>query len=118
MRFRNLDELKAFCPIENNAWNAEALQEYMIQSCNRDFAEFIDDFMAKYKNDEALAEILFDFLLNEDYDGSDCQIGAAVYIARMDKELLKRKKELLLQAQKNEVCWKRPFQEDVSLDWL
>ena len=74
--------------------------------------------MAKYQNDESLADLLFDFLLNDDYDGSDCQIGAAIYIARMDRDLLQRKKDLLLQAQKNEVHWKWPFRENESLDWL
>lgn len=39
------------------------------------------------------------FLLNDNYDGSDSQIGAAKYTARMDKEFA-QKKDLLLQMQK------------------
>ena len=116
--FESLEKLKACCPIKNGTWNKEILQGYMIYSCNRDYKPLIDGFMADYQNDETLADLLFDFLLNEDYDGSDCQIGAAIYIARMDREVLRRKKDLLLRAQKNEVFWKRPFREGESLDWL
>lgn len=116
--FKDLEALKACCPIKNGAWNQEILKGHMIYTCVKGFKDYIDEFMAKYQKDEALVELLFDFLLNEDYDGSDCQIGAAIYIARMDRELLRRKKDLLLQAQNNEVFWKRPFQEDESLDWL
>ena len=57
-------------------------------------------------NGNKLAELLFDILLNDELDGSDCQMGAAYYIARLNKELFKKKKELLLQVQKNEVEWK------------
>lgn len=116
--FENLEELKACCPIESGIWNQEVLKGYLIYKFIGGFEQYIDKFMAKYQSDEVLAELLFDFLLNKDYDGSDCQIGAAIYISRMDRELLRRKKELLLQAQKNEVYWKRPFPDDTSLDWL
>ncbi len=118
MYFRNWEELEKLCPVQNKTWNKELLEEYLIQSCNSRFTKPIDSFMAKYQKDEALAELLFDFLLNDVYDGSDSQMGAAKYIARMDKELLRRKKNLLLQAQKNEVVWKRPFRTDEYLDWL
>lgn len=118
MYFKNVEELKACCPMESGIWNKEILQGYMIYSCVRGFKQYIDEFMAGYRSDDRLAELLFDFLLNKDYDGSDCQIGAAIYISRMDRELLRRKKELLLRAQKNEVYWKRPFQNKAPLDWL
>ena len=62
--------------------------------------------------------MLFDFLLNEDYDGSDCQIGAAYYIGRLDKSVLKKRKTLVLRAQTNEVFWRRPFQTDDYLEWI
>lgn len=116
--FKDLEALKACCPIGNGTWNKDILQGYMIYCCVEGFQQYIDEFMAKYQNDESLADLLFDFLLNDDYDGSDCQIGAAIYIAGMDRELLRRKKGLLLQVQKNEVFWKRPFRENESLDWL
>lgn len=111
MYFKKWEELKVFHPIEKGIWNKEILCEYLVWSCHRDFKKSIDDFFIKYQQNERLAELLFDILLNDDLDGSDCQMGAAYYIARLDKELLKKKKELLLQTQKNEVEWKRPFQE-------
>ncbi len=116
--FKDLQALKACCPIEGGVWNKDILQGYMIYCCVEGFQQYIDEFMANYQDDEGLAELLFDFLLNDDYDGSDCQIGAAIYIAKMDRELLRQKKDLLLQAQKNEVYWKRPFRENGALDWL
>lgn len=117
MHFRDWEELSKFCPVENGVWNKEYLYEYLVQSCGK-FSKYIDEFMEKYLKDEALAELLFDFLLDDYYDGSDSQMRAARYIARMDKELLKKKRELLLKAQKNEVKWKRPFQDEEYLEWL
>lgn len=118
MYFRNFDEFKAMQPVKNGIWNKEILKEYLIQSCNRNFKEFIDEFMADYQKDEMLADLLFEFLLNDDYDGSDSQMGAARYIGKMDKALLRSKKDLLIQAQKNEVHWKRPFPHGERLEWL
>ncbi len=62
--------------------------------------------------------MLFEFLLNEDYDGSDCQIGAAYFIRKLDRSVLKERKELVLKAQENEVFWRRPFQTDDYLKWI
>ena len=89
-----------------------------MQSCNRNYKNQLDNFFAQYTSDEMLAELLFGFLLDDNFDGSDCQMGAAYYIARLDRELLRKKKALLLLAQKNEVFWKRPFQDDTYLKWL
>lgn len=58
------------------------MKGYLIYKFIGGFEPYIDKFMAKYQSDEVLAELLFDFLLNKDYDGSDCQIGAAIYISR------------------------------------
>ena len=44
--------------------------------------------------------------------GSDCQIGAAYFISKLDKNILKDRKALLLKTQENEVFWRRPFQTD------
>lgn len=118
MCFATWEDLEKICPIENGIWNENSLYEYLVQSCNHDYHLLLDDFFAQYQCDEALAELLFSFLLNDDFDGSDSQIGAAYYIAKLDKELLRKKKELLLLAQKNEVRWKRPFQDDSYLEWL
>lgn len=58
------------------------------------------------------------YLLDDNYDGSDCQMGAAYYIAKLDKEILKSKKDLLLQVQENDVDWKRPFPANEHLEWI
>lgn len=118
MYFKDWEELRKLSPIENKTWNKEILYEYLVWSCHRDFAKPINDFFTKYQNDEELAELLFEFLLNTDYDGSDCQMGAARYISKLDKELLRKKKNLLLLAQKNDIVWKRPFHDDKYLEWL
>lgn len=118
MRFKDWKELKRFCPITNGIWNKELLYEYLVQSCNQNLSTQIEAFFLKYRNDGRLAELLFSFLMNADYDGSDSQIGAARLLAKMDRQLLKDKKELLLKAQENEVYWKRPFPQDEDLKWL
>lgn len=118
MYFKNQEELKALSPIEKGIWNKDILQEYLIMSCHRDFKDFVDAFMDRYRKDTALADLLFEFLLNDDYDGSDSQMGAARYLAKMDREVLRSRKDLLLQAQQNEVYWKRPFRDETYLEWL
>lgn len=45
-------------------------------------------------------------------------MGAAKYIARLDREVLKKNRELLLKAQQNEIEWKRPFHNEEYLEWL
>lgn len=118
MYAQNREELRKNYPIQNGKWNKERLYDYLVWSCCKDFSAQIDDFFHQYKKDEALAELLFDFLFDEDYDGSDSQMGAARYIAGLDKELLRKKKELLLKAQENKIKWKRPFACDEYLEWL
>ena len=112
------EELERNCPLRDRTWDKALLYEYLVWSCYRDVEEQLHSFFEKHKCDERLAGLLFEFLLDEDYDGSESQIGAAYYIARLDKGLLRRKKELLLAAQQNEVFWKRPFQDDGYLEWL
>ena len=51
-------------------------------------------------------------------DGSDAQLGAAVVLRMMDRDALRANKELVLEAQKNEVYWKRPRPEDDDMSWL
>lgn len=118
MYFASPDELKRIVPIQNGIWNKEYLCEYLIWSSNIKFEKYINHFFEEYLNNEELADLLFLFLLDDYYDGSDCQIGAANLLAKMDKEILILKKDLLLQAQKNEVCWKRPFPNDECLEWI
>ena len=118
MQFEDWQELKQLCPIIDGTWNEEFLREYLVQSCNRNFSKQIETFFLEYRNDGQLADLLFSFLLNDDYDGSDAQMGAAYFISKLDKQLLKTRKALLLKAQKNEVYWKRPFPQDAHLEWL
>lgn len=118
MVFQNWGELEAQRPYENGIWDKTKLFEFLVQSCTRTFREQIDEYFAGYREDEKLAELLLDFLLDDDYDGSDSQMAAVRYLRLMDREVLKKHKEKLRLAQKNEVLWKRPFAEGDSLEWL
>lgn len=119
MYFKNWEELKQRSPVQDGVWNKEALYEYLVQYSDQRFAEPLDAFFDRYRKEEALADLLFDFLLDDYYDGSDSQMGAAHCISRMDRGILKKKRERLLKAQENEVLWKRPFfRDDSYLEWL
>lgn len=77
------------------------------------------NFFEHHLRDNQLAFILLsEFLLNEDYGGSDSQLGAAVILRKMDRSTLKANRELVLMVQKNEVYWKRPCNENDDLKWL
>ncbi len=67
------------------------MYEYLVSSCYKNFEQPLNDFFSSYLNDEALAELLFDFLLNEEYDGSASQIGAAFYLSKFDKTVFPSK---------------------------
>ncbi len=101
--------LKENPPFNNNKWNKEMLYEYLVYSCCIDTSEFIDEYFKKYTHDENLLKLLFDFLLDDDYDGSDCQISSAYYIARMDKALLEKYSDLLSETGKNPVDARNPL---------
>lgn len=118
MYFSSPAELNRIIPIHDGVWNKDYLYEYLVWSCNIRFKEHINSFFDDYLNDENLADMLFSLLLNDDYDGSDCQMGAARLISKMDRQLLQAKRELLLKAQSNEVRWKRPFPDAENPDWL
>lgn len=118
MYFSSPNDLMSIPPVSGSVWNKDNLREYLIWYSNSDFKQYIEDFFEMHLADEELLDFLFSFLLDADYDGSDCQMGAARIIAKMDRQLLKRKKTLLLQAQDNEVYWKRPFPHNENLDWI
>ena len=118
MYFHSPEELDGIIPVCNGIWNKDYLYEYLVWSCNTRFQEYINHFFDSHLQDENLADMLFSFLLSDDYDGSDCQMGSAYLISKMDKRVLQSKKELLLKAQSNEVYWKRPFPDAENLDWL
>ncbi len=118
MRYETWEALRQDCPLREGVWDQERLKEYLIQSCNVRFARPLEAFFAKHREDEALGDLLFDFLLCDDYDGSDCQIGAAQVIRELDRALLRKKRALVLRAQENAVFWKRPFRPEEDLSWL
>ena len=118
MYFKSIEDLKAIEPVIYGTWNKEYLYEYLVWSCNNRFREYIDAFFANYEDDEKLVDLLFEILLDDYYDGSDSQMGAARYIRKMSRNLLRCKKDLLLKAQGNDVTWKRPFPNDEDLTWL
>lgn len=118
MRFNSWEELKEQEPFCDGEWDKCKLEEYLIQSCNRTFELQINQYFAQFQSDGELADLLFDFLLDDYYEETDCQMGAAYYLGKMDTAVLKERKELLLKAQMNEVCWRRPFQTDDYLEWI
>ena len=118
MRFDSWDALKEEAPFCAGAWDQDKLKEYLIQFCNIRFSLHIKLYFAQFRKDGNLADLLFAFLLNDDYDGSDCQIGAAYFISKLDRSVLKERKAWLLKAQESEVSWRRPFQTDNYLEWI
>lgn len=114
----DIDWLKNHLPYQNNKWHKDFLYEYLIASCYTNTKDFVTEYLENYLNDEALADMLFSFLLDDAYDGSDSQMGAAQFLGKFDRNVLKKKKALLLKAQENEVFWKRPFDENQDLSWL
>ncbi len=117
MYYKTWEDLQKDCPIIDGMWDKERLYEYLVQSCYQ-FSEQIETFFMEYQNDEDLADLLFSFLFDDDYDGSDSQMGAAYVLRKMNRQLLRKKRDLLLKAQTNEVDWKRPFPHDEHLEWL
>ncbi len=118
MKFNSWDELEKEAPFRDGKWDKCKLKEYLVQSCSRAFGTQLEAYFARFRTDGALADLLFDFLLDDYYEGSDCQMGAAYYIGKLDKTLLRERRESLLKAQANEVRWRRPFQTDDYLEWL
>lgn len=108
MYYGTWEEFQNACPIVDGVWDHDRLYDYLVAICHK-FSEQAEAFFLDYRTDEALADLLFSFLFDEDYDGSDSQMGAARVISRMDPQLLRKKKDLLLKAQANDVEWKRPF---------
>ena len=112
-------ELAKNIPYYDGVWNIQNLYEYLVEvNYNRTeniALKFFDNHLA----DSQLAGILLrEFLLNDYYEGSESQPGAAVILRKMDKCALKANKNLVLMAQKNEVYWKRIFDETDNLEWL
>lgn len=105
----HLKYLKENPPFNNNEWDRKILYEYLVYSCIKGTQEYIHKYFSRYTNDENLLKMLFDFLLDDNYDGSDCQMASAYYIAQMDKTLLEKYSDLLSEAGKNPVDAKNPL---------
>lgn len=118
MRFDSWSDLSREAPFCGGKWDRDKLKEYLVQSCGQRFRQQIELYFAQFRKDGALADLLFEFLLNEDCDGSDCQIGAAWFIRRLDRDVLRERRALVLKAQENDVFWRRPFQTDDYLGWI
>lgn len=106
---KDIKYLKENPPFNDNKWEKELLYEYLVYRCNIYTKAYIDEYFSKYTNDESLLKMLFDFLLDDDYDGSDCQMSSAYYISRMDKTLLEKYSDLLSEAGKNPVAARNPL---------
>ena len=107
-------------PLMNNEWNIPFLYEYLVEvNYNRGRENIALKFFDQHLSDIQLARILLkEFLLNDDYDGSESQLGATVILRKMDRSALVANKDLVLEAQKNEIFWKRPCDENDDLSWL
>lgn len=73
--FSHWEELEKLSPVQNGRWDKDRLYEYLVQSCCMTFQEELNRFFHQYEQDRQLAGLLLDFLLDEDYDGSDSQMG-------------------------------------------
>lgn len=118
-RTQKAKELKQKIPYSNGEWNHKYLYEYLVEVNYNDLCYIPFDFFKPHFDDKELARILLqDFLLDDSYDGSESQLGAAVILRMMDRSALIANKDLVLLAQQNEVYWKRPLAEDDDRSWL
>lgn len=118
MYFSSPEELSKIVPFSKGQWNREYLYEYLVWYANKRFRAYLDAYFQDYLDSGELADELFSFLLDDGYDGSDSQMSAAYLLSKMDRAVLRKKKDLLLLAQLNDVYWKRPFPQYESLEWL
>lgn len=112
-------EIRQNVPYCCGEWNHKFLYEYLVEVNCAPLDYYVLNYFKSYSDDKELARILLqDFLLNDYYDESDSQLGAAVILRMMDRSALIANKELVILAQQNEVFWKKPFAEDDDLSWL
>lgn len=104
-----IKDLVKIAPYTNGVWDKEYLIEYLIWKCDRRLSTWIDEYFLKYRNDRQLAKLLFDIVLDDDFDGSDARMSAAYFIAQLSEDILKEKKDLLIKAQENNVEACRPL---------
>ena len=113
------NELRQNIPYCNGEWNHKYLYEYLVQVNYNGLDSIVLDFFKSHLDDKELARILLqEFLLDDGYDGSDSQMGAAYVLRQMDRTAFAANKDLVVLAMQNEVSWKRPCAEDDDLSWL
>lgn len=118
MHFASWDDLKKEAPFCDGAWDMDKLKEYLIYVNYKGFDLPIRLYFARFREDGALADLLLEFLLDDDYEGSEAQIGAAYFLGRMDRAVLRERRAGVLKAQESPVFWRRPFQTEDYLEWL
>lgn len=114
-----IEKLKMNAPYSNGVWNRENLIDYLIWNCDTRFNSWIREYFANYTDDMKLADLLFEIVLDDDFDGSDARMGAAYFISKLSENVLKEKRDLLAKAQQNEVFACRPLSyTDTIYDWF
>lgn len=104
-------ELEENIPLVSGVWNKDYLCEYLVYLNCSDTEKMLWSFFKEHLKDRKLAEMLFDFLLDESYNGSDAQIGAVFLMRNMDRDVLKECRHLILQVKKSKAKWKIPFND-------
>ena len=87
-----IEDLKMIAPYSNGVWDKEKLVEFLIWHCNINFQDWIRTYFADYLNDRNLADLLFEIVLDDDFDGSDARMGAACFISKLSEDVLKEKR--------------------------
>lgn len=114
-----IEELKMIAPYSDGVWNKENLIEFLIWHCDIRFSNWISEYFANFTDDMKLAELLFNIVLDDDFDGSDARMGAAYFISKLSEDVLKEKRDLLIQTQQNEVLACRPLSYvKITYEWL
>ncbi|MCB6607183.1 hypothetical protein V3C10_07320 [[Clostridium] symbiosum] len=114
-----IEALKMIAPYSEGVWNKENLIEFLIWHCNIRFSAWIRGYFADFTDDMELADLLFDIVLDDDYEGSDARMSAAYFISKLSEDVLKEKKDLLIQTQQNEVLACRPLSYiETTYEWL
>ena len=114
-----IEELKMNAPYSNGVWDKEKLVEFLIWHYNINFCDWIKEYFTDHSNDADLADLLFEIVLDDDFDGSDARMGAAYFISLLSEDVLKEKKNLLVRTQQNEVLACRPLSYiKTTYEWL
>lgn len=114
-----IEELSRMAPYSNGVWNKEHLIEFLIWNCDMRFSPWIREYFTGFTDDINLAELLFDIVLDDDFDGSDARMSAAYFISKLSENILKEKRGLLMKAQHNKVAACRPLSYvKTAYDWL